>query len=241
MTGFEIFYLLVEPFLLPLHREMRRRIKAAVDLLGGRAVLLDVGGRKSHYTIGIGADVVVSDLPRRSEIQKALSLGMERGLIHQTLDRRSNIIGYVFNDMTESCYQTASVDLVVAVEVLEHVDEDDRFVAEVARVLRDGGIFLMSTPNGDHLTKVTNPDHRRHYRKSELEKLLRRYFREVQVDYAIVGGKARMMGLKSWSLRHPLRTLSSMTGNVINGLLSRNPALAKRAKGTQHLIGRGVK
>lgn len=41
----------------------------------------------------------------------------------------------------------ASVDVVVSFETLEHVREHARFVAEVRRVLRPGGLFIVSTPD----------------------------------------------------------------------------------------------
>src|SRR5215207_4997163 len=40
-----------------------------------------------------------------------------------------------------------SVDVVAALQVVEHLWEQRRFVGECARVLRPGGMLLMSTPN----------------------------------------------------------------------------------------------
>jgi SAM-dependent methyltransferase len=44
-------------------------------------------------------------------------------------------------------FDDASFDAAVAIEVLEHIDGHDRFFAEVARVLRPGGIVMFTTPN----------------------------------------------------------------------------------------------
>jgi SAM-dependent methyltransferase len=44
-------------------------------------------------------------------------------------------------------FDDASVDVAVAIEVLEHIDGHDRFFAEVARVLAPDGIVLFTTPN----------------------------------------------------------------------------------------------
>jgi ubiquinone/menaquinone biosynthesis C-methylase UbiE len=41
----------------------------------------------------------------------------------------------------------ASVDVVVSFETLEHITEQEAFVDEVARVLRPGGVLLLSCPN----------------------------------------------------------------------------------------------
>jgi GT2 family glycosyltransferase/glycosyltransferase involved in cell wall biosynthesis/ubiquinone/menaquinone biosynthesis C-methylase UbiE len=43
----------------------------------------------------------------------------------------------------------ACVDMVVSFETLEHLGDHDRFLSEVRRVLRPGGLFLVSTPERD--------------------------------------------------------------------------------------------
>jgi SAM-dependent methyltransferase len=44
-------------------------------------------------------------------------------------------------------YGSGSFDLVIMVEVLEHVIDKERILGEVARVLRPGGAFFLTTPN----------------------------------------------------------------------------------------------
>jgi 2-polyprenyl-6-hydroxyphenyl methylase/3-demethylubiquinone-9 3-methyltransferase len=44
-----------------------------------------------------------------------------------------------------------SVDIVVCVDVLEHVDDLDRVIAEIGRVLEPGGLFLFDTINRNWL------------------------------------------------------------------------------------------
>jgi 2-polyprenyl-3-methyl-5-hydroxy-6-metoxy-1,4-benzoquinol methylase len=121
------------------------------------------------------------------------------------------------------------------VEVLEHVAADDEFVRHVYRVLKPNGCFLMSTPNGDFV-KNTNPDHQRHYTRAQLGALLERHFTNVEVTYAIRGGRWRRLGLNSWSPRRPLRTTLSIIGNLINSWQSARPALRGQPHGTHHLI-----
>jgi SAM-dependent methyltransferase len=47
-------------------------------------------------------------------------------------------------------YPDAHFDLVVADNVLEHLDDPDRVFAEIARVLKPGGAFVAKTPNAWH-------------------------------------------------------------------------------------------
>ena len=240
LKRFERTYLLLESLLPPLHHRMRRDLRRLAGLAGGTPEILDVGGRKSHCTIGVPGWITVSDLPRRTELQEQLNLGVTPSMAGLLFQNRSNIRAVVFDDMTRSELPDGSFDCVMAIEVLEHVEEDDRFLAHVRRVLKPGGWFLMSTPNGDFLPNH-NPDHKRHYTRAQLAALLAKHFEEVEVEYAIAGGRYRRMGLRAWSPRKPLRTLMSMFGNVINRLQSADARLREQARGTHHLIARAGK
>lgn len=51
-------------------------------------------------------------------------------------------------------YEDASFDNVVCVDVLEHVQDLDRVLQEVARVLRPGGLFLFDTINRNPIARL---------------------------------------------------------------------------------------
>lgn len=240
MKIYETGRLLAEPFLPPLYKQVRTRLRELLEKSAPESRILDVGGRKSPYTIGLPARITVIDLPRRTEIQRELNLGINDAVLEQIKRRRSNIERVVLGDMTNSDLPDAEFDFVVSVEVLEHVEEDERFVSEVARVLKPGGIFLMTTPNGDWVENK-NPDHRRHYRKNQLSELLEKYFDKVTVEYAIAGGNYRKMGLKPWSLQRPLQTAGSIVGNVVNSFQSAGEAIKIQAENTHHLIAAAEK
>jgi SAM-dependent methyltransferase len=234
VTSFELAYLAAEPFLPPLHRQVRKRL-LQVGRFTPQPDVLDVGGRKSHYTIGLPARLTITDLPRETSVQQQLHLGITEDIAAVTRSRRSNVREIRLDDMTRSTLADASFDYVLAVEVLEHVDEDARFVSEVYRVLKPGGAFLMTTPNGDSVAN-TNPDHRRHYKREQLRQLLSTSFEQVDVEYAVRGGTFRTLGLRSWSIRHPLHTLLSMAGNVVNSVQSASASVKDDANRTRHLM-----
>lgn len=231
----EIIRLGLEPFLPPLHKQVRLKLLNYVKRHSSPPKILDVGGRKSPYTIGLRAKITLTDLPRESEVQKVMNLGINSDIINQVYKRRSNIENIIFDDMTCSKLPDESFEYVVAVEVLEHVEKDDLFVKEVYRVLKPKGIFLMTTPNGDWL-RNKNPNHKRHYKRQELLELLSKNFDEAELEYAIAGGKYRKIGLKAWSIKHPLETIRSMYANVINARHSRNEKIKHTAQRTRHLF-----
>ncbi len=235
MTLFERGYVCAEPFMLPLYGQVRARLNDLVRASAGRARILDVGGRKSHYTVALPSDVCVTDLPRRSALQERLHIGVTRQMIDQTLARRTNVRWIVFDDMTRSSLRSRSFDVVVAVEVLEHIERDADFLTEVARILKPGGVFLMTTPNGNSVEN-TNPDHKRHYTAEHLARVLHGAFADVTVEFAVLAGPLHRWGLASWTRRHPWRTGRSMMSNWMNARLSRRAGVSTQALGTCHLL-----
>jgi SAM-dependent methyltransferase len=235
LKGFEMRYLWAERFLPALYQVVRRRLLDIAKHSDRRLRILDVGGRKSHYTIGVPADVTITDIPRQQEIQHQLHLGINTDIISQIYARRSNITAVQYDDMTRSALASDQFDCVTAVEVLEHITQDADFVREVHRVLKPGGIFLMTTPNGQCIEN-TNPDHRRHYTKERLRELLASRFPAVTVEYAVRGGFFYNLALRSWSLKRPVYTVLAMVGGFVNSIQSAEANVRHRSTGTQELL-----
>jgi SAM-dependent methyltransferase len=98
----------------------------------GRRVL-DLGCRYGALTRAYleGNDVVGVDVDREA-LAEAATLGIET----------------VWADVDEPLpFPDASFDVVVAGELIEHLRDPERLVAEARRVLRPGGTFVASVPN----------------------------------------------------------------------------------------------
>ncbi|MBE6194976.1 MAG: class I SAM-dependent methyltransferase [Rikenellaceae bacterium] len=87
-------------------------------------------------------------------------------------------------------FENCSFDSVVSFQVIEHIEEDIDFVREVARVLRPGGKFVVSTPNAP-MSLTRNPWHVREYNADELRNLLECHFSKVEA-YGVVGNEKIM-------------------------------------------------
>lgn len=72
-------------------------------------------------------------------------------------------------------------DCVIAFQVIEHIPNDDLFVKEIHRVLKPGGIVIITTPN-ILLTLTRNPWHEREYTALQLNTLLSKYFSSVSAQ-----------------------------------------------------------
>ena len=72
-----------------------------------------------------------------------------------------------------------SFDCVISFQVIEHIQRDGDFVREIARVLRPGGRFIVTTPNAP-MSLTRNPWHVREYTAEGLRKLLAGSFSTVE-------------------------------------------------------------
>src|SRR5690606_20970990 len=111
--------------------------------------ILDVGGRKSPYTINLPAKITLLDVPQESGTKEALNLGFTEDILTKIQKKRSNIHDLIVQDMTQTTLPDASYDAVVCVEVIEHVAADEAFVKNIAKVIQAGGWAYFTTPNGD--------------------------------------------------------------------------------------------
>jgi len=84
-------------------------------------------------------------------------------------------------------FESGTFDSAVCFQVIEHVQDDRRFVAEIARVLRPGGLAILATP--DRSTRLLpgqkpwNRWHIREYSATRLRRLLAAEFADVSVQY----------------------------------------------------------
>jgi SAM-dependent methyltransferase len=70
-------------------------------------------------------------------------------------------------------FANESVDAVICLEVLEHLEDDLGAVNEIARVLRPGGILVVSVPGGYYFADYLHlTGHYRHYTRNSLRELL---------------------------------------------------------------------
>ena len=81
-------------------------------------------------------------------------------------------------------------DTVVSFQVIEHIEDDALLLKEIHRVLKPGGIALLTTPNRK-MSLTRNPWHIREYLADELEALAARYF--TSTDMKGITGNEKVM------------------------------------------------
>jgi ubiquinone/menaquinone biosynthesis C-methylase UbiE len=147
--------------------EHRARYWSAAALAEGRAVL-DAGCGTGYGTLmlieGGAASVTAIDIAEDA--------------VGQTLERVDGRAEVVLGDVHQLPFDDASFDMVVCLEVIEHLDGQDAALAEFARVLRPEGFLVISSPNRDVYTPG-NPHHVHEYTPPEFREALSRLFPSV--------------------------------------------------------------
>lgn len=88
-------------------------------------------------------------------------------------------IEFLVGEATNIPLDDNSIDLIVSFETLEHIKDYKKFLAQVKRVLKKDGVFIVSTPNDKEFPE-DNEFHEHEFTYSELKRLLDSYFAHRQ-------------------------------------------------------------
>jgi O-antigen biosynthesis protein len=136
--------------------EGRRVLDAACGTGYGSAILAAAGA------------AAVTAVDRSEEALAAARAAAPEGVRHQRAD------------LAELPLEDGAFDLVVCFEAIEHVDDQDRVLDELVRVLAPGGLLAISSPNRD-VYIPGNPHHTHEYLPEEMEAALRARLANVRL------------------------------------------------------------
>lgn len=135
----------------------------AAELVQGDVLEIGTG-------MGYGVEVVAPSTKRYVTIDKSCAYNVE-------LPSNAEFLQMAVPPLD---FADESFDYVISFQVIEHIKQDHEFVKEVCRVLRKGGVFIVSTPNAP-MSLTRNPWHVREYTSQELKKLLSKDFSQVEM------------------------------------------------------------
>ena len=154
--------------------EHLHRYMWAARLLGGRRVL-DLGSGE-----GFGAAILAESASH------VVGVDIDaRTVEHSRLNyATANLEFQAGSALDLSSYDAGSFDAVVAFEIIEHVRDQERVLTEIARVLADDGILVMSTPDRRLYSEASgnhNPFHEHELGLEEFGELLEAHFPHVAI------------------------------------------------------------
>jgi SAM-dependent methyltransferase len=110
----------------------------------------------------------------------------------------------VLGEVTSLPFADASFDLVCALDIIEHVEDDDGALSEVSRTAKPGGVILMSTPLYPELWTAFDDfvGHKRRYEPAELLSKLARHHLTVErsAAFGMQPKSSRLVDLGMWWL-----------------------------------------
>ncbi len=114
----------------------------------------------------------------------------EKAIKHAKDIYHHNRIIFMLRDAADTGLLSKSIDVVVSFETIEHVEKPDNLIKEIKRILKPGGILVISTPNKS-MSIEDNPFHFKEYDLNEYKKLLSgfkniKFYGQRKVNFPII-------------------------------------------------------
>lgn len=213
-------------------RRRSPRLHARYDLaISALRRFMPLAGKRG-IDLGCGDGVMLYKLSQTSAAVSGLDGSAEAVRLGQARLQRLGVRTEQY--LTGSVYEVpapdASYDFVTCIEVIEHLDDPIRFLREVSRILKPGGIFVCTTPNreeGQDASAVRDPYHVKEYIASELREEIGQVFGVAKVVGGYPGWLDRIysngtgFGLLDKTVRLAVK-LAATAGLSPYGLMSRS-------------------
>ncbi len=137
------------------------RGKTVVDLGCGDGALTSLLVRGGASVTGVDNESKGLELARENFLRVGLAATFVHGSVEQC-------------PLHDGC-----ADAVVSCDVIEHLDHPDRHVAEISRILKPGGIAVITTPY--RICETPAPFHAHEFTPCELRSLAEPYFHDISI------------------------------------------------------------
>jgi ubiquinone/menaquinone biosynthesis C-methylase UbiE len=157
-----------------MYGEHMGRYKSVINAVSGKVVLdIASGSGYGSYELAKSASRVIGVDVDQDAIDYA-----------KAKYKKSNL-KFVKSDGLRIPLDDNSVDIVVSMETIEHIEDDEAFIAELHRVMKPSGLAVISTPN-DRAYPKGNHFHYREYEKDKLVALIKSKFKNVKMYYQTI-------------------------------------------------------
>lgn len=139
--------------------------------------------------------------------------------------RRVPDVDFIAGDVMALTFEENVFDVIVAIETLAHIEDQDAFVAKLARMLRPGGLIMLASQNRTVLERHNAPDPlgpgvtRRWLSQKEHRALLERHF--VIREMRTITPTARKGVLRLFAGQKAKRVWRAICGRLVERLLER--------------------
>lgn len=196
--------------------------------LSGKIILLEVASRynfaskfvkdRTVLTAGCGTGYGLEYL---NSARRIINIDISKNAVNyaKTNNFLKTASDYLVMDAANMAFKRDIFDIVISFEVIEHIKNYKKYLKEIYFVLKNGGLYIMSTPNKNTYSlaesRSENIFHVKEFSFIELKNILERHFKKV----SIMGQKrgAEVTGKYSY-----VRDLLHRTGisNVLRRLIN---------------------
>jgi SAM-dependent methyltransferase len=138
---------------------------------------------KEVVDLGCGAGYGSHALSKVARRVTAIDLSQE-AIAHAATQYQAPNLSYEVGDVTGVPYEDGTFDAAVSFEVIEHLDDPEDLVVEARRVIKEDGVFIVSTPDKQTYSNERNSVNLYHPSEMyapEFEELLKRHFSNVRL------------------------------------------------------------
>jgi SAM-dependent methyltransferase len=199
-----------------------------------KSILLPAGLAEGRFIIDVGCGVGSNVRVLR---EMGLNVvGLDRSFDNLELAKQKGEFTLVNGDLLELPFRSASVSLLIAMDVLEHLDDDAKGIRELGRCLAEGGMLILTVPAFTFLWGVQDivTNHKRRYTRGEiLRKLREENFEIVRSSYfnfflffpILIGRRViRLLGLRMESENE---VNASWLNYILKAIFSNEPLLIR--------------
>lgn len=190
-----------------IYLEHMHRYTAVKDMVAGKTVLDIASGE------GFGSFFMAQHASHVTGVDVA-----EDAISHAKLRYARDNLEFKVGSCSDIPLGDASVDVVVSFETIEHHDEHEQMMREIRRVLKPGGVLIISSPDKreySDIPRTKNPHHVKELYRDELTALLDANFKHhVMYGQRVVFGSA----LFGEDLKSTVYTQDAETLEITDGL-----------------------
>lgn len=146
------------------------RYRFAADFVRDKVVLDMASGS------GYGSDIIA-----KAGAKEVAGVDIDRKAVEKAnKEYASDVLKFKEGDAGQVPFADNYFDIALSFETIEHIEDYRKFLSELARVLKDDGYLIISTPNKE-IFEEKNPYHVKEFYRDEFESELRDFFPTVNV------------------------------------------------------------
>lgn len=153
----------------------------------------------------------------------------EATINHASVKYKRTNLSFKQGSVEKIPFAASTFDVVVSLETLEHISDHASMMAEIKRVLKPGGMLLISTPDKrtySDIPNYKNPFHKSELYKDEFEQLLNKHFQFCAIYHQNTYTSSLIFNPNSNELKlydgdyHQIKTLDNIEPLYFVGLCS---------------------